>query len=60
MSVQVNADLCNGCGFCVTSCPQGVFEMGEGTSHVVNEKDCLVCRLCEVSCESGAITVEEF
>lgn len=60
MRVQVNSDLCDGCGFCVASCPQGVFELRDDISCAVHEEDCLACRLCEVSCENGAITIEEF
>lgn len=59
MSVLVDSELCTGCGLCVTSCPQGVFELKGGTSQVVDDESCLECHLCEVSCESGAITVEE-
>jgi NAD-dependent dihydropyrimidine dehydrogenase PreA subunit len=59
MSVSVDPGLCSGCGFCSTACPQSVFEMKEGKSHVVHEEECLECHLCEVSCESGAITVKD-
>ena len=59
MAVLVDSDLCDGCGICVTSCPQDIFELKEGKSHVVNDKDCLECHLCEMTCENEAITVEE-
>ncbi|MBU7015491.1 MAG: 4Fe-4S binding protein [Theionarchaea archaeon] len=59
MSVSVTPERCSGCGFCSIACPQGVFEMKEGRSHVVREEECLECHLCEVSCENEAITVKD-
>lgn len=59
MAVLVDSDLCNGCGLCVDNCPQDVFELKDGKSHVVNGENCLECHLCEVGCENGAIALEE-
>lgn len=59
MAILVDSDLCNGCGFCVDNCPQSVFKLEDGKSHVVHGEDCLECHLCEVGCERGAITLEE-
>lgn len=59
MSVLVDQVLCNGCGTCVNNCPQEVFELKDGKSNVINGDNCLECHLCEVSCEHGAITIEE-
>jgi NAD-dependent dihydropyrimidine dehydrogenase PreA subunit len=59
MDILVDADVCTGCGGCVSNCPQRVFELQEGKACVVNSDDCLGCYLCEVSCESQAITIKE-
>ena len=59
MKILVNVERCSGCGTCANNCPQDVFELKEGKSHVVNSEDCLGCHLCEVTCETGAITLDE-
>lgn len=59
MEILVDSDLCSGCGTCANNCPQSVFELEKGKSRAVHSEDCLGCRLCEVTCETGAITIEE-
>lgn len=60
---------CDGCGKCVAECPRDVLEVSESKVRVrvVNgeskEKDCSMCRLCEIACmntgigENPAITI---
>lgn len=59
MNIVVREDLCSGCGLCAANCPQGVYEVKDNKSRVVNRESCLECHLCEVICEKGAITIEE-
>ncbi len=47
---------CDGCGACVDVCPKGILELNE-TVVVKDEIKCSLCRLCEKSCESGAIKI---
>jgi formate dehydrogenase iron-sulfur subunit len=44
-SVVVQADICNGCGYCVPACPFGVIERRGGTDvpHVGVAQKCTLC-----------------
>ncbi len=63
VEVKVDLEKCNGCGTCVEVCPVSVFELQEkegGKKSVpVNQDACIVCRACEVQCQTQAITVVE-
>ena len=52
-------DECIGCGDCVSICPEGVLEIEDEKSVVVNLDACTACKACTVSCEYDAIIVEE-
>ncbi len=55
----VDEDKCTGCGTCVDTCPQGVFELGDdGKSKVVNPDECVECCSCVEACPEGAISHE--
>ncbi|NOZ92885.1 ferredoxin [bacterium 3DAC] len=57
MAIQVNEDLCIGCGVCSSLCPQ-VFVLGDdGKAKVVNPDatdDCVDTAIA--SCPTGAIS----
>ncbi|MFW6378763.1 MAG: 4Fe-4S dicluster domain-containing protein [Nanoarchaeota archaeon] len=58
--VKIDKEKCIGCGACVNTCPQNVFEMNdENKAEAVNESDCIACRACENACPVDAITIEE-
>lgn len=64
-TVVVQQDICNGCGYCVPSCPFGVIELNE---HDGKAHKCTLCydRLkgglepaCAKSCPTNSIQFEE-
>ena len=57
--VTVDPEKCNGCEECSETCTTGVFEMRNGRSLPVHEKDCVGCESCVGICEGQAIRVNE-
>ena len=57
--VTLTAEICNGCGICVKTCPQMVFHQENvGKSPTLaNEQRCFGCMACEEDCPRGAIVV---
>ncbi len=59
--IEVDQELCIGCGACVNLCPE-VFELqDDGKSRVIKKEECKDCD-CEMivnSCPVGAIRIEE-
>jgi formate dehydrogenase iron-sulfur subunit len=45
-TVVVQADVCNGCGYCVPACPFGVIERRQGDATVTNAGVAQKCTLC--------------
>lgn len=45
-TVVVQADVCNGCGYCVSGCPFGVIERRETDKTVQNHGNAQKCTLC--------------
>jgi formate dehydrogenase iron-sulfur subunit len=52
-TVVVQADVCNGCGYCVAACPFGVIERREGDGTVHNGGAAQKCTLCYDRLEEG-------
>lgn len=57
--ILIDNDKCTGCGTCVDVCPTSVFEIKNEKSLPVKPDECLLCRVCEVQCQEGAIQIIE-
>lgn len=57
ISVNVNEDLCIGCGECVKVCVFGGRELVDGKAKIDQER-CLGCGRCAEVCPTGATTIK--
>ena len=57
--VEIDEELCDGCGQCVPSCAEGAIEVLNGKARLVAEKYCDGLGACLGECPKGAITVVE-
>ena len=54
--IEIDRDLCSGCGLCVTVCPTGTISLIEGKA-AVSGGESISCGHCEAVCPQGAIRV---
>lgn len=57
--VQIDEELCNGCGLCVTPCAEGAIELIDGKARVVKEELCDGAGFCLGVCPTGALSIVE-
>jgi len=60
--IEVDEDLCSGCGICVAVCPYDATRLEKsdtGLVAVIDELKCKRCGLCTSGCPSGAITIKD-
>jgi NADPH-dependent glutamate synthase beta subunit-like oxidoreductase/NAD-dependent dihydropyrimidine dehydrogenase PreA subunit len=60
--IEVDSDLCSGCGVCVAVCPYGAsrLETVEGKlKSAVDDAKCKRCGVCVTVCPSGARTIKD-
>lgn len=64
--VHILREWCKGCGFCVEYCPEKVLAIshaynkkGYHPPEVVDGKECVACRFCELLCPDFAIFITE-
>jgi len=55
MIMQVNQELCSGCGVCVEACSVEAVHLVDHRAVIDNEL-CTVCKACLYTCPNGAIT----
>ena len=55
-TIEIDRDLCNGCGSCITVCPTGSISLREGKANVSGDES-ISCGHCEAVCPQGAIRV---
>lgn len=54
--IEINRDLCSGCGSCVTVCPTGTISIRDGKATVTGAAS-ISCGHCKAVCPQGAIRV---
>jgi NAD-dependent dihydropyrimidine dehydrogenase PreA subunit len=59
VTVEINPELCDGCGICVNSCPTDVIRMDEESKKAIIKylEECMLCELCSFHCPTKAIAV---
>jgi NAD-dependent dihydropyrimidine dehydrogenase PreA subunit len=57
--IQINEDLCDGCGNCVPSCAEGALEIVDGKARVIADFYCDGLGACLGECPTGALTIAE-
>ncbi len=55
--VEIDEELCDGCGLCVPACAEGAIAIVDGTARLVSEIYCDGLGACLGHCPRGAITV---
>ena len=59
VKIEIEYDICTGCGTCVDTCPVGVFVIDESVVKVkiVALEECIDCKACEVQCSQECIEI---
>jgi len=57
--IEIDDELCDGCGQCVPSCAEGAIEVIDGKARLVAEKYCDGLGACMGECPTGALRIVE-
>ena len=57
--IQIDDDLCTGCGSCILACAEGALELRDGKARVIGEILCDGLGACLGECPEGALTIVE-
>jgi ferredoxin len=55
--VNINEDLCNGCGSCIPKCAEGALQIVDGKARIIKDTYCDGLGACLGECPQGAITI---
>ncbi len=55
--IEIDEELCNGCGQCVPSCEEGAIQIIDGKARLVAEKYCDGLGACLGECPRGALKI---
>ena len=57
--IEIDEELCNGCGNCITDCAEAALELIDGKAKLVAEKYCDGLGACMGECPTGALQLIE-
>ncbi len=57
--IEINEELCDGCGNCVVGCAEGALQIVDGKAKVMAEKFCDGLGACIGECPTGALKIIE-
>jgi ferredoxin len=57
--IEIDPELCDGCGQCVPSCAEGAIQIVDGKGRLVAEKYCDGLGACLGECPTGALKIIE-
>ena len=57
--IEIDEELCDGCGQCVPACEEGAIEIVNGKARLVAEKYCDGLGACMGDCPTGALKIVE-
>ena len=57
--IEIDQDMCDGCGACEIGCPEGALKIIDGKARLVGESLCDGLGACIGHCPRGAIHVTE-
>lgn len=55
--IEIDRELCNGCGICVTACHEGAIKMIDGKAELISDIYCDGLGDCLPACPTGAIEI---
>jgi ferredoxin len=56
--IKIDEEKCNGCGECISHCPEGAIQLIEGKARLISDRYCDGLGACIGECPQGAIEVE--
>lgn len=56
--ITIDEDKCNGCGECISGCPEGALQIVDGKAKLVSDFFCDGLGACLGNCPTGAIKIE--
>jgi len=57
VTLELDAELCNGCRMCTIVCPHAVFELRNKRASIMHKDLCMECGACALNCQMQAIKV---
>jgi len=56
-TLELNPDLCIGCGECEKVCPHSVFKVIDKKATLADKNGCMECGACVKNCPANALSV---